>query len=164
MENSTFATAIKRGAVSLVASGVSMLLMPMPALAGSSGLGWQDIGKETPQGVTAGNVSTFGETLMKAVLGIVIGVFVLKVVLTAVDRIIFGGSNSGGNKGNGNEGFRLDDIPIIGAYRDPERSGDSPWTWQRIFTFFAIQIALAAGAYVIVGLMMSLLSTVFSKI
>lgn len=131
--------------------------------------GWQmgDIapGAEEAAGVyTQDVVLGFAHSLVTTLLGAIVGVFVLKVVLTGIDRLMFGGSGA-------SQGFRLDDIPIIGAYRDPERDtgpgspGDqktsSPWTWRRIWVHFGIQIALCLGALTITNVLMGIIATAF---
>lgn len=108
----------------------------------------------------ASDTMTFAQGFITTGFGIAIAVFVLKVILTAVDRLIFGGSS--------NSSFRLDEIPLVGAYADPERDsgGDgpsSPWTWQRIWIHFAIQITLCVSAIFITNLLISLIGTVLTE-
>lgn len=126
---------------------------PTAALA----LGWGPDQVVTPKKTyTPAGIGEFARSFITGFLGLAVIVFVLKVVLTAVDRFIFVGSS--------NNGFRLDELPLIGAYRNPERDdghdGGSAWTWPHIWGHFAIQVGLCAGAWVITEFLIRLISTV----
>lgn len=108
----------------------------------------------------SGTTLEFAKSIITAFFGIAIAVFVLKVVLTAVDRLLLGGDS--------NSGFRLDEIPLVGAYTDPEKGGAgdgpaSPWTWQRIWAYFAVQITLCVSAIALTSLLVSIIGTVVTE-
>ena len=147
---------------SVAVTSAAWALEPTVALA----IGWQpDAIAETDSAagkLTTSSMSDFVWNIVSKALGIAVAVFVLKVVMTAVDRIIFSGAAPGT--------FRLDEIPLIGAYTDPEKQeGNGPgvtnsasnWTWPNIWKHFAAQIALAAAASFIVMFLFWILSIVF---
>lgn len=141
----------------------AMGLVPSVALAGTDGtIGWgpSDIARPTQDTsqFEAPGIAAFAKGIVQGCLGIAIAVFVLKIVLTAVDRLILAGGSS-------DESFRLDDIPLVGAYRDPERGmhGGQPgssWTWVRIWSHFALQVGLCVSAWVITEVLIRLIGTV----
>jgi hypothetical protein len=158
------------GSLLLLSSGLATAATIAPQYA--SALGWEanDMIKNTTgaTGMTAATIDQ--QSLAKWVtdfttflLGIAIVLFVLKVVLTAIDRMIFksdvGGSDSGSKQrsGGSSSGFSLADIPFIGAY--PQGTD-----WKDIWKHFALQIAIVAGAWVLVQVMVGVVLFVFSSI
>jgi hypothetical protein len=160
------------GSLLLLSSGLATAATIAPQYA--SALGWEanDMIKNTTgaTGMTAATIDQ--QSLAKWVtdfttflLGIAIVLFVLKVVLTAIDRMIFksdiGGSDGGkqrsGSGGGSSSGFSLADIPFIGAY--PQGTD-----WKDIWKHFALQIAIVAGAWVLVQVMVGVVLFVFSSL
>lgn len=104
------------------------------------------------------------QTIAMWLLGIAVILFVFKVVLTAVDRLIFGnqdgnvqfGGNGGGGKGGGDAGI-LTKIPAIGAY-----PANVPW--KEIWIHLAKNIAIVAGAWVVVQLIVQVVLWLFGTV
>ena len=154
---------IRKVLVSVTSATLAMVsVMPSVALADKTTVGWGPTDIARPNGDTsqfeAPGIAAFAKSIVQGCLGIAIGVFVLKIILTAVDRLILAG-------GSNDESFRLDDIPLVGAYRDPERGANggqsgSSWTWVRIWSHFALQVGLCVSAWVITELLMRVISTV----
>lgn len=119
--------------------------------------------------VSAGSMQSKVRSIAGWALGIAVSIFVLKVVLTAVDRILFDResleTSTVGNTHYFSESF-LVGLPIIGAYPSPEHQdgGETGYTWKRIWLNFMLQIAIAAGAWVIVSLLVGLVFEVSSRI
>ncbi|RAP50743.1 MAG: hypothetical protein BZ138_06395 [Methanosphaera sp. rholeuAM270] len=91
-------------------------------------------------------------------LGIAIAVFVLKIVLTAIDRMLFA-SNAGGSTGLGgvSGGGVLTRIPLVGAY-------DKDVLWKEVFIHFGKQLALVVGAWIFVQLVVNLVMFAFDAL
>ncbi|RAP50740.1 MAG: hypothetical protein BZ138_06380, partial [Methanosphaera sp. rholeuAM270] len=100
-------------------------------------------------------------------LGIAIAIFVLKIVLTAIDRMLFasksasssggmGGKSSGGS-GGVTGGDVLTRIPLIGAY-------DSAVDWKEVFIHFGKQLAIVVGAWIFVQLVVNLVMFAFGAL
>ena len=167
---------IKSAAASMVAAvarfaGVCPLLVPATAYA-DEGLGWSmtgDGGREgdlasDPTGMfTPESVMSVVTVIIRTGLGIAIAIFVLKVVLTAVDRLLLGGTVSPGPAGPPQEQSMLSQIPVVGAYPPPEPMGGG-YTWGLIFKRFVIQVSLCAGALLITELALGILHGVFQNI
>lgn len=103
------------------------------------------------------------QTMAMWLLGIAVILFVLKVVLTAVDRLVFGNQDGnvqfggkGGGKGGGDAGI-LTKIPAIGAY-----PADVPW--KEIWIHLAKNIAIVAGAWVLVQLIVQVVLWLFGTV
>lgn len=154
----------------LLASGVcaaSIAAVPQNAMA----LGWEPesmVAQTTgTTGMTAANINqqslaTWVQNFTTFLLGIAIVIFVLKIVLTAVDKMLLKGPSSGSgspspssSKGGGSNIFDLTKIPIIGAY-----SGE----WGDIFKHFGIQVAVVAGAWVLVQIVVGVILFVFGTL
>lgn len=158
-----------------LASGV--VAVPSKALA----LGWDPesmVAQTTgTTGMSAANINqqslaNWVQGFTTFLLGIAIVLFVLKVVLTAVDRMLFknnigGGSGGGGSNpmartapsggGGSGSGFSLANIPIIGAYpQDTE--------WKDVFIHFGKNVAIVAGAWVLVQIVVGVILFVFGTI
>ena len=150
-------------------TGAAILSVPSTALA----LGWeanQMISQTTgTTGMTAASINqntlaTWVQNFTTWILGIAIVMFVLKVVLTAVDRLVFdsGPDKSGQTKrnlegGKGNGGGVLCQIPLIGAY-------DPSMAWKDIFIHFGKNLAIVAGAWVIVQIVTGVILFVFDAL
>ena len=166
--------------------GAMSALLPVEAFAqsgGNGGIGWNptDMLNKTNTGGGNFNATTINQqtvfnwvqTITTWVLGIAIVLFVLKVVLTAIDRMVFdpdkggtggGGGGGGMGGGGGNRGGRqgsgesiLSRIPIIGAY-------DASMSWKEIWKSFAKNIAIVAGAWVLVQLIAGIVMFAFNTI
>ena len=73
--------------------------------------------------------------------------------MTAVDRMVLGNIDDGqqrGPRGGQGSGFRLSDIPMIGAY-----SPDVPW--KQVWLNFAKNLAIVVGVYLIIELIMGVI-------
>lgn len=109
------------------------------------------------QPLTAERLAEAVKTFTSYIIAIAVILFVLKVVLTAVDRMVLGNSaesvefGGGGPNGQNNlTKFRLCDIPLIGAYK-PEVA------WKRVWIHFATQLAIIAAAWLIVQVIMQVI-------
>lgn len=142
-------------------SGLSlggMALLPAVAFAQSgkwdpSGIlktGGKDAGVEASD-ITAETVQGWVGSIVNWAIGIFVAFFVLRIALTAFDRMVLANMPTTAH------------VPL--AYPNPgdERydPGEFPgqaqgWTWKRIFVNFAKNIAIVAGAWVIVQVIMGL--------
>ena len=105
--------------------------------------------------VDSGGVNTWVIGIAKWLAGLATVCFVLKVVMTAVDRMVLGNTNDGmpqrgGQRNQQSSGFRLSDIPLIGAYQ-PDVS------WKQVWLNFAKNLAIVVGVYVIISLIMGVI-------
>ena len=160
------------GAFALAAcglAGISALATASPAFA----LGWNanamiqnttgSTGGMTAANITQESFADWVTTFTTWILGLAIVAFVLKVVLTAVDRLVFGspeaGKGGGGGRGGrgGDEGGVLCKIPLIGAYQP-----NVPW--KDVFIFFGKNLAIVAGAWVIVQILTGVILFVFTAL
>ena len=163
MEKTMFKDAVKTALVATGAVTGSLALAPHEAAA----VGWDaeemmnSAGKTGQLNVTevnAGTVDKWVTGITNWLIGIAVVVFVLRVVLTAVDRMVLGNTQDGmggrpGPGGPGDQqgsGFRLCDIPVVGAY-PPNIS------WKQVWINFAKNLALVVGAYIIVQLIMGVI-------
>lgn len=148
---------------SCVITSSSIALAPSTAMA----LGW-DISDEAKAtgatNTTDSSAEAWGpivHVVTQWAFGVAIVIFVLRVALTAIDRMFLSHSDAR---------FRLSDIPIIGAYPDPSEqytpegaSNDKnagpqhAWTWGRIWKRFFIEVAIVAGAYAIVSVLLGVI-------
>ena len=175
------------GFAGLLAVGMASAASPVLAFAntpagggggggGVSGKAWTASGM---MGSAYGNVGTGGvtdftpamfadwiSTFTTWALGLAIAAFVLKIVLTAIDRMIF--SNEGGKAtGQGGQGQNrgakvqgggiLKSIPLVGAY-------DEELGWKEIFIHFGKQVAVVAGAWILVQLVVNVVLFAFGAI
>lgn len=88
--------------------------------------------------------------IAKWIAGIAVVCFVLRVVMTAVDRMVLGNIDDGiqnAPRTPQSDGFRLSDIPVIGAY-PPNVS------WKQVWINFAKNLAIVVGVYIIIELIM----------
>lgn len=145
---------VKAASLAIVASN----MVPTLALAGGPGWGSDDIIDPGVKDSFQPNSMMEGvQTLISAACGIAMVIFVAKVVLTAIDRFIF--------VGPGNNS-RLDEIPLVGAYPNPEKlgpEGGSAWPWRRIWFNFAVQMLLCVSVFAITSLLFSIVNTVVIK-
>ena len=166
-----FKDTVKTAIVATGAVTGSLALAPHEAAA----VGWDADEMMTSAGKTSGNIaptkidaSTVDQWvtgITNWLIGIAVVVFVLRVVLTAVDRMVLGntqdgmggrpgpggpGGGPGGPGGPQGGGFRLSDIPVVGAY-PPNIS------WKQVWINFAKNLALVVGAYIIVQLIMGVI-------
>lgn len=163
-----------------ILAGLPLVAAPSVALAGGDWIdGTLDTAAQQVGQSEAGTASGSGiiekvTAVTSWLLGIAIVIFVLKVVLTAVDRILFDReSNITHQVGNTNyfQNSALVSIPIIGAYPPPESRPNNPYaeradkgyTWKRIWINFAVQILIAVAAWFFVQIIVSLLLAIFSK-
>lgn len=115
---------------------------------------------ETETNTSGASGSMKGDSVNSAVhnivvwiLGIAIGIFVMRVVLTAVDRMLISDSP---------DGSFLTNIPLVGAYPPPSRDGG--YAWKDIWISFAKQLAICVGAWVIVEAILGLISWLLGTI
>ena len=153
-------------------AGICPLLVPALAYADEGNLGWtmggsggrQGVLKEDPTAMfTPDSVMSVVTNVIRTSLGIAIAIFVLKVVLTAIDRLLLGGTVSPGPAGPPQEQSMLSQIPLVGAYPPPEPMGGG-YTWGLIFKRFVIQVSLCVGALLITELALGILQGVFQSI
>lgn len=109
-------------------------------------------------------------------LGLAITIFILRVALTALDRLAF--SHQGAKTS-----FTLSEIPFIGAYPNPDdfelmdetnakayaMTHGKPkqnefWTWKRIWTRLFTQLIFATGSWMIVKILLGLLQSLLGVI
>lgn len=103
--------------------------------------------------VDSGGANNWVIGIAKWIIGLAVVCFVLRVVMTAVDRMVLGNIDDGqqrGPRGGQGSGFRLSDIPMIGAY-----SPDVPW--KQVWLNFAKNLAIVVGAYLIIELIMGVI-------
>jgi len=165
---------IKRviGGLALAVGGITgAAILSNPGTALAAGLGWNanDMIATTTgtTGMTATDIrqetlAGWVQNFTTWILGIAIVLFVLKVVLTAVDRLVFGNNGSGsGDRGSKsdskNGGGVLCQIPLIGAY-------DPSMDWKNIFIHFGKNLAIVAGAWVIVQIVTGVILFVFGAL
>ena len=152
------------GSSLLVITPLLSLLDPDISYASESGgLGWspQEFINDPNTGLAdEGNpdtafqaVSTFVNTASTAVAGFAIIFFVLRVALTAIDRMVLENGSSSANKTNPSP---LVSIPFIGAY-------PYSYEWKHIWLTFFKQFAIIAAAWSIVQLLMGVLLLFFGK-
>lgn len=91
-------------------------------------------------------------------IGIAVALFVLRVVLTAVDRMVLGGEDESGRQQS-----VLSGIPIIGAYPPKQRDG-SGYTWKDVWLNFAKQLAVCVGAWFLVGLIVGIVGWMMNSV
>lgn len=152
----------KIGAAVLASAGITTAIMSAPQSA--MALGWdpQSMVAQTTgtTGMTAANINqqsfaNWVQTFTTFLLGIAIVLFVLKVVLTAIDKMVFAQLDSQGKAKEGD--FTLSKIPIVGAY--------PPGTeWKEVFIHFGKNIAIVAGAWVLVQIVVGVILFVFGTI
>lgn len=101
------------------------------------------------------------QTMAMWLLGIAVILFVLKVVLTAVDRMIFGNADGGAVQFGGakktDENGILTKIPAIGAY-----PANIPW--KEVWIHFAKNITIVAGAWALVQLIVQVVLWLFGTV
>lgn len=174
---------------------IASMLSPVAAYASSSGFSLsnnnltqdlKDSNFYVENDLTPSTLTSVGHTLINTLLFIAIGIFVLRIALTAFDRIVF--SNLGGSMP-----AILESIPAIGPYPDPSRgSAESQntlmnnssslrrgfvsygipvqrdtkkvWTWAAIWKNFALQLAIAGGVWILASLLLGVLGSVFGVI
>ena len=157
----------KIGAAFLGIAGAASMLLALPSTA-MAAIGWDPkdminkAGGDSGVGLKAGSITqeslanwVMGFTTF--ILGIAIVLFVLKVVLTAVDRMVLGNVDGSGKSTKGNGGFSLANIPIIGAY-------DYNVEWKTVFIHFGKNVAIVAGAWVLVQIVVSVILFVFGTL
>lgn len=120
-----------------------------------------DAGKQAGFNVDTVNGETINGLVTRIAtwaIGVAVALFVLRVVLTAVDRMVLGGQDPYGNQQS-----VLSGIPIVGAY-PPKQNDGSGYTWKDVWLNFAKQLAICVGAWfgvsLIVGLVSWLMGTV----
>lgn len=153
--------------MALGTAGAAILACPVPAMAAGPGQ-WSvntmlnnagNSGGVTPRSIDATDITNWVNTVVSWAVGIAVAFFVLRVALTAFDRMVLANSNTTAH--------------VPGAYPNPgdERydpndvQGNTPpegWTWKRIWINFAKQIALVAGAWVLVQIVMGIVQMVFA--
>ena len=149
-----------------VLSGLPLLAVPGMALGDTwtsdvTGKAGELTGGKPSNTLPTGNLATNVSSKLTLALALAIIAFILKIVLTAVDRMLFDNGNNGNQTSNGST---LVNIPVIGAYPQPMGDGDTKgYTWKRVWTNFAIQLAIAIGAYFFVTLTLRVILAVFKN-
>lgn len=154
----------------LLASGLASFMMLLPSHAHALGWKAQDMIAQTSgvteldaKPITQADVAGWVNTMTVWILGLAIVFFVLKVVLTAIDRMLFQNKMDGGGKGGGGRGTGsaeetvLNRIPFIGAY--PQ---DVPW--KEIWIHFGKNVAIVAGAWILVNLVVNIVLWIFGSV
>lgn len=142
------------------------LLAPATALANNQ---WnpktmlQNAGQSAGVHVNEINTSTvtgWVNTVVSWAIGIVVAIFVLRIALTAFDRMVLANNNSTAHipfayPNPGDERYDPNDI-----------RGNTPpegWTWKRIWINFAKNIAIVAGAWLLVQIVMQIVLMVMNQ-
>lgn len=154
----------------LLASGLASFMMLLPSHAHALGWKAQDMIAQTSgvteldaKPITQADVAGWVSTMTVWLLGLAIVFFVLKVVLTAIDRMLFQNKMDDGGKGGGGRGTGsaeetvLNRIPFIGAY--PQ---DVPW--KKIWIHFGKNVAIVAGAWILVNLVVNIVLWIFGSV
>ena len=149
------------GAALLGSACAASTVMALPAKA--LALGWDPesmVAQTTgTTGMSAANINqqslaNWVQGFTTFLLGIAIVLFVLKVVLTAIDRMVLQDNTSTDAKKNGDT--ILTKLPIIGAYKDA--------SWADVFKHFGKNVAIVAGAWVLVQIVVGVILFVFGTI
>ncbi|RAP50742.1 MAG: hypothetical protein BZ138_06390 [Methanosphaera sp. rholeuAM270] len=90
-------------------------------------------------------------------LGIAIAIFVLKIVLTAIDRMLFASAKGSDGIGGVGGGDVLTRIPLVGAYAPTV-------SWKEVFIHFGKQLAIVVGAWIFVQLVVNLVMFAFTAL
>lgn len=103
--------------------------------------------------ITTQTVTDWVNTVVSWAVGIFVAFFVLRIALTAFDRMVIANMNTtfavpGAYPNPGDERYDKNDIQNEGA--------TVGWTWKRIWINFAKNIAIVVGAWLIVQLIMNL--------
>lgn len=132
----------------------------------------QSAGANTGMSVKAVTQDTLAQwvtSITTWILGVMIVIFVLKLVLTAVAKATDGKDprpggggpgGGGGGRGGGNHDLSdtLQDIPVIGAYNPDE-------TWKVILiNYFAKNVGIIIGAWIIIQLIVNILLWIFGAV
>lgn len=157
------------------ATAVASSLAPQTAYAAS--LGWSVNGMLQNSNVTGAglditniNQQSFANavtTITTFLLGMAIVAVVLRVVLTAIDRMVFssrigngprgGGPGGGMGRGGGDDDGVLTKIPLIGAY-------PSNVPWKTVFGNFAKNLAIVIGAWFLINLIAGVVQFAFTML
>lgn len=124
--------------------------------------------QDAARSVQAPTISTVFGAVTNWVAGIAVAIFVLRVAMTAIDRMVLSGQH-------GWHAFKLSEIPFIGAYPDPDdiiemdeananayaaqhghTKRQTLWTWRRIWKRFALQIGIVAGIWAIMRILLGI--------
>lgn len=149
-------------------AGAGLAAAPLTAWAEGGQVGWNvntiiTGGSANEQlGITEWSAQSVSDVVTKFttwLIGIVVVIFVLKVVLTAVDRLLFsnskgGGGGRGGGGGNSGGGL-LTQIPVVGAYSET-------MAWKDVWIHFGKNLAIVAGAWIIVQVISGIILWGFS--
>ena len=125
------------------------------------------IGREAGNAASAGTISSVISAVVNVFAGIAVSLCVIKLVLTAINKVIFyNGGETGtpavtqqGRPGKGRQGAELNDSPFdltelpgfIAAY-PPTLS------WREIFTKVLMALAIILGIWVLMGVLLGFLN------
>lgn len=153
----------------LLATGLAsfVMMLPQQAFAAGSTLGWKadEMVKNTTgvtgmeaKAISQADVAAWVTSITTWILGLAIVFFVLKVVLTAIDRMLFQNQVGTDSKGKAvspnSDETMLNRIPFVGAY--PQNM-----PWKEIWIHFGKNIAIVAGAWVLVNLVVNVILWLF---
>lgn len=157
------------GRSALVCSGTAIAISALPGIALAKGNGWgpNDIMSNITDNTMKFNntfdfstIATWVQTVTTTVLGIAIFLFLLRIALTAFDRLLTkGGSGDGNNRGGtkGEGGGMFTGIPVVGAYT-------SDVSWMDIWKIFGKNVAIVLGAWIIVQVIVSIAMFIFDSL
>lgn len=102
--------------------------------------------------VNGSTINTRVTAIAGWLLGVAIAIFVLRVILTAVDRMVLGGDDPYRPANSG-----LAAIPLIGAYPSKDAQGNG-YSWKDVWINFGKNLAICIGAWVLVNMMVGAVS------
>ena len=146
-------------------AGVSILATPVPAMAAVGGQygvsemlnnAGRDAGVQ-PTVINGSTVTYWVNGIASWAVRIAVAFFVLRIVLTAIDRFVLANSNTTAHvplsyPNPGDERYDENDV-----------KGNTPpegWTWKRIWINFGKNLGILAGAWLIVQLIMGIIQMV----
>lgn len=146
-------------------AGVSILATPVPAMAAVGGQygvsemlnnAGRDAGVQ-PTVINGSTVTYWVNGIANWAVRIAVAFFVLRIVLTAIDRFVLANSNTTAHvplsyPNPGDERYDENDV-----------KGNTPpegWTWKRIWINFGKNLGILAGAWLIVQLIMGIIQMV----
>lgn len=112
--------------------------------------------------ITTDTVTSWVNTVLFWAIGIAVALFVLRIGLTAIDRLVLANLQT-----NAHVPFAFPNPGDERYSQDEFRDGHTPpegWTWKRIWLNFAKNLAIIAGAWLIVQVVMGIILYVFGGV